>query len=189
MKKLVLFIFLFTSVCEINAQSNKRFAVNLGYGSHGPIIGLYYTQPISNRLAISISSAYSSPNKLTESDLGNISVPNLDEIYEISSGTEFGIFKLDLSYRISSTQPINLYMGYGIEAFYGLDYFTPLGVSYAKRNFVFYTEVSSYWREYEYEYSYYYTSSWDGETYYSTDYNSDFKAFTGLNYGIRYYFK
>ena len=187
MKKLVLFIFLIVAASDINAQSSKRLALNLGYGSHGPIIGLYYTQPISNKIAISLLTAYSFPNKLTGSDLDDVNAP-IDEIRELNSSTELNVIKLDLSYRISPTQPLNLYMGYGMDLYDNRSYFTPIGMSYAKRNFVFYTEVSNYWIYYSYNYSYQ-TSVTNGSTYFYTGNDNGFNSFTGLNYGIRYYFK
>tara|TARA_B110000977_G_scaffold108381_1_gene141061 strand:+ start:138 stop:641 length:504 start_codon:yes stop_codon:yes gene_type:complete len=166
----------FFSFYYSNAQTFKRLATNAGYGTHGPFIGLYYTQPISQKIALSLSVAYSAPGDLTFAGFSSTQM-----------SYEMDIIKLDVSYRISQNIPINFYAGYGFDAYNGSEYITPLGVSFAKRSLVFYGEITSFYLDYEYMYSETYVSGWSTwteEFYYYTETN-----FTGLNIGLRYYFK
>ena len=177
MKKFLLVFFVFFTFYFSNAQTFKRLATNAGYGTHGPFIGLYYTQPISQKIALSLSLAYSAPGYLTsDSDFSSTQL-----------SYEMDIIKLDVSYRISQNIPVNFYAGYGLDAYSGWEYITPLGVSYAKRSLVFYGEITSFYIDYEYMYEETYVGTWSSWTDVFYDYTET--NFTGLNIGLRYYFK
>ena len=184
MRKYLLVIFLCIAVYYADAQTNKRLATNIGYGTHGPIIGLYYTQPISKKIALSLSIAYSAPGELAP-DIYRPS--NADSFSSTQSSYEMDIIKLDISYRISQNTPINLYAGYGVDAYSGWGYITPLGVSYAERSLVFYGEITSFYIDYEYSYEETEGSGSWSWTSYSNGYEST--NFTGINLGLRYYLK
>ena len=177
MRKFLLVFFVCISVNYANAQTYKRLATNVGYGTHGPLIGLYYTQPISQKIALSLSVAYSAPGDLTSNS----------DFFSTQMSYEMDIIKLDISYRISQNLPINFYAGYGVDAYSGWEYITPLGVSYAKRSLVFYGEITSFYIDYEYVYEETYGNGWSSWTEEFYDYTET--NFTGLNIGLRYYFK
>tara|TARA_B100002052_G_scaffold280912_1_gene289469 strand:- start:2726 stop:3292 length:567 start_codon:yes stop_codon:yes gene_type:complete len=188
MKKIILvFIALFISL-NINAQSTKKIAINNGISTSGMLFsGLYFTQPITEKIAISLSANYGT----------NISA-ELDVTYEVVIPA-----RLDLSYRILD-MPLNIYIGGGADLGFHGEFVGALGVSYGWKNFAFYTELLTYSqmstleREIEtyvengyWEYDYWTGSTWVDTGYFMYDWEEEenYNTYTALVFGLKWFFK
>ena len=169
MKKTIFTIlFVFLSI-NINAQSTKKFAISNGYSADGILFsGLYFTQPLNEKLAVSISAAY-----------GIEGSGGLSTIYE-----PVVPLRLDISYRMLS-MPLNVYIGAGADIGYQGGFVSGIGLSYGWKNFAFFTELLTYSQTSRHQEEVFYLN---GEYSYINE-EWETQRFSPLVFGFRWFFK